>query len=480
MLRKLLTAAAVSALALPATAGARTLTTIETPSVNVDPSKVRFNGSEHPRRLRANVLLPDGYDGKRRFPVLYLLHGAGDAYDSWADPELGNVLKTAKDLQAIIVMPEGDTGFYTNWWNGGRRGDPGWERFYLEELIPLVERRYRVRPGRRWHAAAGLSMGGFGATYLASQLPGYFGSAATFSGFVSHQRPQAVEGLRLVAGVAYEEIFGPVDGFYATGHNPPRLVDNLLSTRLYVTVGNGVSDQDTDPGAVTAGGVAEAELDEQARELVRAARAAGVDTTHVPLNGVHSWPYWRRHLRDAIAWGLFRPVPEAPSFWTYRTVTQRGEAWALAYSFAAAPSEVVTLERTGRRLLGFGLRHDHRAQRRAVRVHRPAAVRPPVPAAHLRPPGGDREAAARAPGPHHEGAGAGHAQGGGGAPPGEPGSGVHRATPSSADEPPWPGEPPLSAPGQARRAPPAGPRDGPAPDRQAPAGGPGQGASLSS
>ena len=353
MLRRLLIAA-VAALALPATAGAKMLTTIDTPSVNVDPSKVKFNGSDHPGRLRANVLLPDGYDGKRRFPVLYLLHGAGDAYDSWADPELGNVLETAKELDAIIVMPEGDTGFYTNWWNGGRRGAPGWERFYLDELIPLVQKRYRVRPGRRWHAAAGLSMGGFGATFLATQLPGYFGSAATFSGFVSHQRPQAVEGLRLVAGVAYEEIFGPVDGFYATGHNPPRLVDNLWSTRLYVTVGNGVSDQDTDPGAVTVGGVAEAELDEQAKELVTAARGAGVDTTYVPLNGVHSWPYWRRHLRDAIAWGFFRPVPEAPSFWTYRTVAQRGEAWGLGYSLAAAPSEVVTLERTGRRLRGSG------------------------------------------------------------------------------------------------------------------------------
>ena len=354
MLPKLLIAAAVWALVLPATASAKTLTTIETPSVNVDPSKVKFNGSDHPRRLLANVLLPDGYDGKRRFPVLYLLHGAGDSYRSWMEPERGDILQTAKDLDAIVVMPEGDTGFYSNWWNGGRRGDPGWERFYLDELIPLVEKRYRVLPGRRWHAAAGLSMGGFGATFLATQLPSYFGSSATFSGFIQHQRPQAVQGLRLVAGVAYEDIFGPVGEFYATGHNPTRLVDNLRATRLYVTVGNGVSDQDTEPGPITAGAAAEAELSEQAKEFVAAARGAGVDTTYVPLNGVHSWPYWRRHLRDAIAWDLFRPVPEAPLSWTYGTVAQQGEAWGLRYSFAAPPSEVVTFTRAGERLRGAG------------------------------------------------------------------------------------------------------------------------------
>jgi S-formylglutathione hydrolase FrmB len=36
----------------------------------------------------------------------------------------------------------------------------------------MIERRYRIRPQRRWHAIAGLSMGGYGAMYLASQLPG--------------------------------------------------------------------------------------------------------------------------------------------------------------------------------------------------------------------------------------------------------------------------------------------------------------------
>ena len=190
-------------------AQASELVTLKTPSKHVDPATVVWNGDDHPQELRANVLLPDGYDAKRRYPVLFLLHGVGDAYDTWAKPERGDIEQTAKGFPGIIVMPEGDRGFYTNWWNDGKRGDPGWERYDLEELIPLVERKFRIRKARRWHAIAGLSMGGMGTMYLASQRPHYFGSAASFSGFVSHQSPGVDLGLQLVGGVEYEKIFGP-------------------------------------------------------------------------------------------------------------------------------------------------------------------------------------------------------------------------------------------------------------------------------
>jgi S-formylglutathione hydrolase FrmB len=351
VLRVLLAAAALVC-AAPAHAGE--LVAIETPSRHVDPSRVEFNGGDHPRVLRANVLLPDGYDGERRFPVLFLLHGIGDSYASWASRS-GRVEELARGLEAIVVMPEAARGFYTSWWNEGRRGDPGWERFFLDELVPLVEQRFRVRPGRRWHAVAGLSMGGMGATYLASQLPSYFGSAATFSGFVGHQRPEVPAGLRAF-GADYERIFGPVDGFYATGHNPARLTGNLRWTRLFATVGDGTPAPgvESSPAAIAGGGVAEAELRAQNDDLAAAARASGVDLDYRPKQGVHDWPYWRAALRDAIAWDLFAPVAEDPARWSYRTVAQTGEAWGLRFAFAAPPEEVVTLARDGDRVRGEG------------------------------------------------------------------------------------------------------------------------------
>ena len=97
---------------------------------------------------------------------------------------------------------------------------------------------FRVAPGRRNHAIAGLSMGGFGATFIGSQLPGYFGSASSFSGLLQHQRPQVEPALEAF-GARYQDVFGPQSGFYATGHNSTRLAANLRATRLYVTVGNG-------------------------------------------------------------------------------------------------------------------------------------------------------------------------------------------------------------------------------------------------
>src|SRR5690348_10060111 len=158
------------------------LITIDTPSKYVDVKSAVFNG-EPPKVLHANVLLPDGYNGKRRFPVLYLLHGVGDNYSDWAKPEKGDIKKTAAGFRGIIVMPEGGKGFYTDWFNGGKRKDPAWESYFSRELMPFVARRFRVLGGRANLAIAGLSMGGMGATYLGSQRPDYFGAVATFSGF---------------------------------------------------------------------------------------------------------------------------------------------------------------------------------------------------------------------------------------------------------------------------------------------------------
>ena len=57
--------------------------------------------------LRVNVYLPDGYDGERRFPVLYLLHDLDGTFESWAAPSHGDLMRVAQGFPGIIVMPEG-------------------------------------------------------------------------------------------------------------------------------------------------------------------------------------------------------------------------------------------------------------------------------------------------------------------------------------------------------------------------------------
>jgi hypothetical protein len=148
-------------------------------------------------------------------------------------------------------------------------------------------------------------------------------------------------------------VFGDVGGFYATGHNPLALVANLRWTRLFMGVGDGVpgSADDVDNAF---GQVAERELRAQADEFVPAARAAGADVTYDQRPGVHDWPYWRQYLRDALAWGLFKPVPSSPRAWTFKTVSRVSSAWGFTFRFRAAPGVVETLSWSGGRLRGAG------------------------------------------------------------------------------------------------------------------------------
>ena len=346
--------AVLLALCVAQPAAASRLVTLEAPSRHVDASTATFGG-EGPHELRVNVLMPDGYRKRERYPLLYLMHGAGESHRSWADPEKGDVASTLAGLDAIVAMPEGGLGYYTNWWNGGTRADPAWERYHLDEVIQLLERRFRIRRARRWHAIAGFSMAGFGSSFLATQRPGYFGTVVPMSGLVSIRRPEVSAALSAVSGVPYEDVWGAWDGFYAEGHDPLSLVPNLRHTKVILRTGNGVPR----PGVPAderdlASGALEAYLLTLNEEFAAALREAGVDVDYRSHEGVHDWPYWREDMAEAQEIGLFRRVPRSPSRWRYSTVAQRGVAWQFRYRFAAPPEEVVTFQRRGRRVMGRG------------------------------------------------------------------------------------------------------------------------------
>ena len=354
-------AALAAVLIAAAPAHAARLVTLTTTSKFVDPAKVQFNGpppdtAARPNALRANVLLPDGYTKRKRWPVLYLLHGHGDAYDYWANPKRGNIAEIAKGFPGIIVMPEGARGWYANWWSGGARS-PGWESYHLGELTQVIERRFAIRRGRRWHAIAGLSMGGQGAMFYATQRPHYFGAVASFSGVLSLQRPEWPAAMD-TQGEAHQDVFGDPDAqrFYWTGHNPVALVDNLRHTRVYVTSGDGTPTDPSEAGNPV-GALAELELSQHAADFDAAARGAGVNVTYVPRRGIHDWPYWRRHMADALRWSFFERVKEKPRTWRFSTVQRFSSAWGLRILFPKAPEALATFERDGNvlRATGAGL-----------------------------------------------------------------------------------------------------------------------------
>jgi enterochelin esterase-like enzyme len=138
-------------------------------------------------RKFAIYLPPDYETSNRTYPVLYLLHGAGDDQTGWV--QFGEVLSLADEsvrngtaTPMIIVMPDANTGrrgYYND-----IKGDWNYEDFFFKELMPYVEKKYRIKQEKRSRAVAGLSMGGGGTFIYALHHPELFSSACPLSAAV--------------------------------------------------------------------------------------------------------------------------------------------------------------------------------------------------------------------------------------------------------------------------------------------------------
>lgn len=334
------------------------LESFELPSPLVDtstPGALLPGGRTVPK---VNVLLPEGYDAdpSRAYPVLWLLHGANGGADTWA----ADIEELSAGLPAIVVMPDGGTfGMYTDWWNEGARGNPAWATYHLRLLKDTIESRYRVLPERRWHAIAGISMGGQGALRYAGLLPGYFGSVVGFSAaFPNTQAPEVQFGLSVlgvVNGAGYHQIFGPSTSPYAGGNNPTAIARNYANTRMYLTSGNGINcPQDPVQPSFLGDIVIEVLINAQQGQFAYTAGVAGADVTATTTCGVHTFGVWDRAFVAARAWGFFEPVAENPPNWEYRTIATEGEMWSLDYEFAEPPSTVARFTRSDDTLSATG------------------------------------------------------------------------------------------------------------------------------
>ena len=133
---------------------------------------------------------PDYAKTTRRYPVLYLLHGSNDTAAGWtmagnANFVLDNLLAGGKALPMIVVMPFGHaTPFGVPVPEGGITNDALFEDYLLKDVIPTVEARYRVSPGRENRAIAGLSMGGGQSLRIGLGHLDLFSAVASFSGAV--------------------------------------------------------------------------------------------------------------------------------------------------------------------------------------------------------------------------------------------------------------------------------------------------------
>jgi S-formylglutathione hydrolase FrmB len=261
-----------------------------------------------PRRLTVpdatvRVLLPVGYErSEARYPVLYLLHGAGDTFATWT--ERTDVQAFTAAFPLIVVMPDGgrdaEAGFYSDWVDGSRQ----WETFHTRVLPRYIDRRFRTLRRRRHRAVAGLSMGGFGAMSYAARHRRLFRAAASFSGALDTLYPEPatnlIDGLRILDRGAWGD--PATEEATWRDHNPTDRAADLRGVALFIASGDGTmggpaGDAPGDP----LGYAIEQIVYQMSLSFARALDAAGIPyRTDFYGSGYHGWPYWERELHWAL------------------------------------------------------------------------------------------------------------------------------------------------------------------------------------
>lgn len=125
-------------------------------------AEVTYWSSVLNRFRRLHVYTPPGYEtSQEKYPVFYLLHGAFDSDNSWSTVGragfiLDNLIADGKAKPMVVIMPHGHTGPFRS--GGSLSGE--FEREFATDIMPQMEKRYRVKADRSQRAIAGLSMGG--------------------------------------------------------------------------------------------------------------------------------------------------------------------------------------------------------------------------------------------------------------------------------------------------------------------------------
>jgi diacylglycerol O-acyltransferase/trehalose O-mycolyltransferase len=319
MMRRLLKPGSVLAFAFLVGTGTPALAA-GTPSANAGPSSASCHdglntievpppSGVHVTDDHVNVILPQGYcdpaRAKAKYPVLYLIHGAGDTYQAWATNT--DVVSFSKPYRLIIVMPDGGHNSTAGWYSNWLDGEYQWETYHTSALPEYIDDHYRVVP----HDAgiAGLSMGGFGAMSYAARHPGMYKVAASFSGALDMLYGAPATGvvfseLHSQYGTPDQRVWGDQLQNYGTwaAHNPASLAAALKGTALFLASGTGTpggaqGDDPSNPGGYgLENGIFQMNL-----SMVRALDLAGVPhTDHFYAGGYHGWPYWQADMHWAL------------------------------------------------------------------------------------------------------------------------------------------------------------------------------------
>ncbi|HLN22232.1 MAG TPA: alpha/beta hydrolase-fold protein [Bacteroidales bacterium] len=221
-----------------------------------------------------NIYTPPGYNtGKDQYPVLYIQHGGGEDERGWAvqgktNNILDNLIADGKAKPMLVVIPDGNVsrpGMAAGGYNDEAMN------LYKEELfgnvIPFIEKNYRVKTGPENRAIAGLSMGGGQAFYTGLRNTDMFANVGIFS----------------------TGLFGGISQNTGTTFDPESVIPGILTNSasfnkklrvFYISVG------EQDPRI------------EATKKLVQTFNEKGLKVQFASFPGAHEWQVWRKSLND--------------------------------------------------------------------------------------------------------------------------------------------------------------------------------------
>jgi enterochelin esterase-like enzyme len=220
------------------------------------------------------IYTPPGYDKTRtKYPVLYLLHGNGEDQSGWvrngrANIILDNLIADRKAEAMIVVMPQGHAlqgagvGPLIRFQGETSMFSPRFPKDLFDDVIPLVERNFRVRADADHRAIAGLSMGG--------------GQALSI-GLTNLDKFHYVLGFSAAIGDRFLDIDKELQGFYANS-----TIDNEKLRLLWVSCGK------------------DDFLHEADRQFAESLTKNGVKHTFRETEGAHVWSVWRNNLNETL------------------------------------------------------------------------------------------------------------------------------------------------------------------------------------
>ena len=220
------------------------------------------------------VYTPAGYnEGQQTYPVVYIQHGGGEDHRGWMEQGrtaqiMDNLIAAGKAVPMIVVSANSNVNSRSGGFGGGGYSWQGMQTFrseLIDNVIPFVEKNYRVKKDRKSRAMCGLSMGGGQSFYIGLRSPEVFANVGVFS-------TGMFGGIR---GASNFDLEKEVPGILSNTKNFNSQLDIFF-----------LSCGEQDPRI------------EYTRTIVKKMREGGVEVKFNSYPGDHEWQVWRKSLHE--------------------------------------------------------------------------------------------------------------------------------------------------------------------------------------